>query len=224
MNLSIIIPVYNEERTVRKVIQEVLTIKEVSEVLVVNDGSTDRTEKEIKKVKHPKLKLHNIDHAGKGAALRFAAQHVTGDYILIQDADLEYHPKDIPLLLKPLQEREHVQVVYGSRFLGPHLNLLYWHMIGNKFLNFVVNILFNTTLSDMETCYKLIPTALWKDLKLQSSNFNIEPEITCKILKKKIRIYEVPISYFGRDFHEGKKITWRDGFRALWSIIKYRFS
>jgi len=221
MKLSVIMPVYNEEVTVRKTLSKLIKIREVAEIVIVDDGSKDKTQKEIKKVVSKKIKVFSKPNGGKGSAIRLGLTKVTGDYVLIQDADLEYDPEDIPALTAPVKKGK-AQVVYGSRFLGPHLNLLFWHRIGNGFLNFLINILFNTTLSDMETCYKLIPTEHLRSINLTSNAFEIEPEITCKLLKKGIKIYEVPISYVGRDHSEGKKITWRDGFSAVAVIVRER--
>jgi glycosyltransferase involved in cell wall biosynthesis len=162
------------------------------------------------------------DNRGKGAAVRTGLALATGDYVLIQDADLEYDPDDWPRLISPVM-RGRARVVYGSRFTGERRNMLLLHWIGNRTLSLVTNILFNSTLSDMETCYKLVDRKLLVDLGLRSDHFDIEPEITAKILKRGIRIYEVPISYMGREFDEGKKITWRDGFAALWTLVKFRF-
>lgn len=222
MKLSVIVPAYNEEATVAQLLQKLVKVPQVKEVIVVDDGSTDKTLRQIKKVKSNKLKVFDKENGGKGSAVRFGLRKVTGDYVLIQDADLEYDPEDIHLLLDPIIKGK-AQVVYGSRFLGPHSNLLYWHKVGNNLLNFIVNILYNTTLSDMETCYKILPTKLMRELGLRAYQFDLEPEITCKVLKKGIRIFEVPISYVGRDFSQGKKITWRDGLDALRVIIGLRF-
>jgi len=226
MKLSVLVPVYNEEATVAQLLQKLLKIKEVNEIVVVNDGSQDKSVTEIKKVQKlkngKKIKLFSKKNGGKATAITYGLKKATGDYIMIQDADLEYDPADIPALVKIVDEGK-AAVVYGSRFLGPHSNLLFWHRVGNGFLNFLVNILYNTTLSDMETCYKLIPTKLFRELDIKSKKFDMEPEITCKILKRGIRIFEVPISYVGRDFSEGKKITWRDGFAALKVILLERF-
>lgn len=223
VKLSVIVPVFNEEKTVKQLLSRLLKQKLVSEVIVVNDGSTDLTLKEIKKIVDKRLFVFSKDNDGKGSAIRYGLDKVSGTHVLIQDADLEYDPEDIDLLIEPIKKGK-AKVVYGSRFLGPHLNLLFWHRIGNAFLNFLINILFNTTLSDMETCYKLIPVEHLRAINLQSNAFEIEPEITCKLLKKGIKIYEVPISYVGRDHSEGKKITWRDGFAAVAVIIKERIA
>jgi len=222
MKLSVIVPVYNEEKTVQKVLTRLLKVKDVTQVILVNDGSTDGTKKVLSKLKHRKLNIFHKPNGGKGSAIRYGLAKVTGDYVLIQDADLEYDPSDIPALLQPIKNKR-ATIVYGSRFLGPHTNLLFWHRKGNDFLNFMVNMLYNTTLSDMETCYKVIPTKMWKEARITSNKFDIEPEITCKLLRRGYRIYEVPISYMGRDFSEGKKITWVDGIDALKSILLLRF-
>ncbi len=223
MKLSVIVPVYNEERTIRKVITKLLETKEVSEIIIVNDGSTDNTKKELAKIRSKKATTIHKKNEGKGSAITKGLTKVTGDYVLIQDADLEYDPADIHLLVEPI-EKKGVQVVYGSRFLGPHSNLLFWNKVGNTLINFIVNILYNTTLSDMETCYKLIPAEVLRSLAIQSKCFGFEPEVTCKLLKRGVRIYEVPISYVGRDHTEGKKITWKDGLYTLWIVLKLRFS
>jgi len=222
IKLSVIVPVYNEEKTVAKLLASLATVKDVFEIIVVDDGSTDKTAFEIKKVKSPKIKFYQKTNGGKGSAVRFGLDHVVGSHVLIQDADLEYDPNDISELLEPIKSGK-VEVVYGSRFLGPHLNLLFWHRVGNDLLNFVVNILYNTTLSDMETCYKVVPTDLLRSINLQAKGFELEPEITCKLLKRGYKIFEVPISYVGRDFSQGKKIAWRDGFTAIKEIIKIKF-
>ena len=228
MKLSVIVPVYNEQATVAAMLKKLFKLKQVSEVIVVDDGSTDETLELVnkltgKRIKGKKIKVLHKKNGGKGSAVRLGLQKVTGDYVLIQDADLEYDPEDIPSLIDPITKGK-AQVVYGSRFLGPHLNLLYWHLVGNRLINFVTNILYNTTLSDLETCYKLLPTELLRELDVTSSSFDLEPEITCKVLKRGIKIYEVPISYVGRDFSQGKKITWQDGLQAIWVIIKLRFT
>lgn len=223
MKLSVIVPVYNEEKTAARLLRILAAVKDVAEIIVVDDGSTDKTAREIKKIKSNKIKFWHKENGGKGSAVRFGLDHVTGSHVLIQDADLEYDPQDIPSLLKPIKDGK-VEIVYGSRFLGPHLNLLFWHRVGNGLLNLAVNILFNTTLSDMETCYKVVPTEVLKTLELRARGFELEPEITCKLLKNGYKIYEVPISYIGRDFSEGKKITWQDGIIALETIIKIRLS
>jgi len=222
VSLSVIMPVFNEAATVQEILTKVLAAPAVTEVVVVNDGSTDETLSLIEGMKHKKLKVFSKPNGGKGSAVRFGLEHVTGSHVLIQDADLEYDPSDIPALLAQIQTGR-VEVVYGSRFLGSHSNLLFWHRFGNDMLNIVVNVLYDTTLSDMETCYKVVPTKLLRELNLESRSFELEPEITCKILRRGVRIFEVPITYVGRDFSEGKKITWKDGFAALGMILKLRF-
>jgi glycosyltransferase involved in cell wall biosynthesis len=229
MKLSVIMPVYNEEATVAAILDRLVAIPTVNEVIVVNDGSRDNSEQKIisfmksRQKNAKKIKYFAKDNGGKGSAVRLGLTKVTGDYTMIQDADLEYDPEDIPELLKPIK-RHRSQVVYGSRFLGPHSNLLFWHRAGNALLNLIVNLFYNTTLSDMETCYKLLPTKLFKALDLQADKFDMEPEITCKVLKRGYKIYEVPITYVGRDFSEGKKITWRDGISAFRVIIGLRLA
>ncbi|MCC7570107.1 glycosyltransferase family 2 protein [Candidatus Micrarchaeota archaeon] len=223
MKLSVIVPVYNEQETVDLVLKKLVKARSVNEIIVVDDGSTDNTWKKIKKVKSKKIQAFQKENGGKGSAVRYGLKKVTGDYTLIQDADLEYDPVDIKYLVEATK-KDNVEVVYGSRFIGPHSNLLFWHRLGNSLLNFFVNILYNTTLSDMETCYKLVPTDLMKSLDLKANKFDLEPEITCKILKKGVNIFEVPISYVGRSFEEGKKITWKDGFSAFWVITKLKIT
>lgn len=229
MKLSIIIPVYNEKKTIEEIIRRVMAAKSPrvkKEMVIVDDKSNDGTRKILQKIKkkHPQFKIiFREQNFGKGAAVRAGLEHATGDYVLIQDADLEYDPQDIVRLLKPIQEGK-AEVVYGSRFTGEHRNMFFWHMVGNKFLSLVTNILYNTTLSDMEVCYKLFTRQALKGVELKENRWGFDPEITVKILKKGIRIYEVPISYTGREVGEGKKIFWKDGLRILWVLIKYRFS
>ncbi len=224
MKLSIIIPSFNESVTLPEIIKRLQRVKLPigKEIIVVDDGSTDGTKKKLVKVGGV-TKVFLKQNSGKGAAIRAGLAKVTGDYALIQDADLEYDPQDIPNLLQPVLQGKAV-VVYGSRFSGPHRNMLFWHLMGNKLLSLVTNVLFNTTISDMEVGYKLIPAKLLKSLRLESDRFGFEPEVTAKILMKGIRIYEVPISYAGREFSEGKKITWRDGLQAFWLLCKYRLA
>lgn len=222
MKLSVIVPVYNEAATVRQVLAKLVKVKPVTQIIVVNDGSTDQTHQEIQKVVSKKILYLVKKNGGKGSAVRAGLAKATGKYTLIQDADLEYDPDEIPSLLKPLA-RDGVEIIYGSRFIGAHSNLLFWHRLGNAFLNLLINILYNTTLSDMETCYKLLPTKLFKKLYITANNFDIEPEITCKLLRRGYKIFEVPITYVGRDFSQGKKITWRDGIDALRVIMGIRF-
>lgn len=224
MKLSIIIPVFNELATVKTAINRVKQVKlprVQKEIIVVDDGSTDGSRQVIKSISKINRVFLSVNQ-GKGAAIRAGIKRSSGDYILIQDADLEYDPQDIPLLLEPIFSKK-AQIVYGSRFSGPHRNMLFWHLVGNQFLSLTTNILFNTTLSDMEVCYKLFPAKVLKSLKLKQNRFGFEPEVTAKVLKLDHRIFEVPISYAGREFNEGKKITWKDGVKAFFLLIKYRF-
>ena len=227
MKLSVIMPVYNERNTIQEILRRVRTVdigEIVKEIIVVDDGSTDGTPDILKLEEDSTVKvLKHKTNQGKGAAVRTGLGAATGDFIIIQDADLEYDPDDYRTLLAPLLKKK-AEVVYGSRFTGEHRNMLYWHMLGNKFLSFMTNVLYNTTVSDMETCYKVFTREALEGIEIKSDKFNFEPEITAKILKKKIRVYEVPISYAGREYEEGKKITWRDGFSALWALVKYRFT
>jgi glycosyltransferase involved in cell wall biosynthesis len=222
--LSIIVPVYNEAATIEESIRRALAVELPmdKEVIVIDDGSVDDTAKILKGLNDPRVKvIIEETNRGKGAAVRTGIKESSGDVIVIHDADLEYDPEDWPALLKPILVGQ-TEVSYGNRFAGPHRDMLFWHWVGNKFLSLVTNILFNTTLQDMETCYKAFTRRAINRIRLRSRRFEIEPEITAKLLKSGHRIYEVPISYAGREFHEGKKITWKDGFVALWTLIKYR--
>ncbi|CAN5310280.1 glycosyltransferase family 2 protein [soil metagenome] len=231
--LSVIVPVFNEEGTVLLALNKLVREKDVFQIIIVDDGSTDRSSELIvsflksafqkNDALAKKILLLRQKNQGKGSAIKTGLKRVTGNYVLIQDADCEYDPKDISRLVAPIKKGK-VHVVYGSRFKGIHLNILFWNRIANSFLNFLVNILYGTSLSDLETCYKIIPTSLFRAMRLRSQGFDIEPEITCKLLKKRIPIFEVPISYMGRDFSEGKKITWRDGFSAVRVIVLERLS
>jgi glycosyltransferase involved in cell wall biosynthesis len=223
--LSIIVPVYNERNTVVEVVRRMRAVDLALdlEVVLVDDGSTDGTHAVLSQLADSTVRVVRHTHnLGKGAAIRTGLGHVTGDLVLVQDADLEYDPEDWPKLLAPVF-RGKARVVYGSRFTGERRNMLFLHWVGNRFLSLVTNILYNTTLSDMETCYKLFDRRLLTSIDLRASRFEFEPEVTAKVLRRGIRIYEVPISYAGREFHEGKKITWRDGLVALWILVKYRF-
>ncbi|HPQ40133.1 MAG TPA: glycosyltransferase family 2 protein [bacterium] len=226
--LSIIIPVYNEASTLHEIVSRVsaVDLNELEfekELIAVDDASTDESWGILQELKDSfeVIERHDVNR-GKGAAIRTALTHVTGDYVIIQDADLEYDPDEYLKLLHPVVKGK-AEVVYGSRFTGERRNMFLHHWIGNRFLTMITNILFDTTLSDMETCYKLFSRHSLEGITIRSDRFNFEPEITAKILKKGIRIYEIPISYTGREYTEGKKITWRDGFSALWTIIRYRF-
>ncbi|MCU1428895.1 MAG: dolichyl-phosphate mannose synthase related protein [Actinomycetia bacterium] len=225
--LSVIVPVFNERNTLVEILRRMRQVELPEgidrEIIVIDDGSTDGTREVLKQLGDSTVRIvMHPQNRGKGAAVRTGFEHAVGDYVLVQDADLEYDPDDWPKLLNPVL-RGRARVVYGSRFTGERRNMLFLHWVGNRFLSLTTNVLYNTTLSDMETCYKLIDRKLIDELDLRSDKFDIEPEITAKILKRKIRIYEVPISYTGREFDEGKKITWRDGFAALKTLVKYRF-
>jgi glycosyltransferase involved in cell wall biosynthesis len=224
--LSVIVPVYDERNTVVEIVRRMraVDLPVDLEIVIVDDGSTDGTRDVLRQLADSTVRVVLHEHnKGKGAAIRTGLEKVTGDLVLIQDADLEYDPEDWPKLLAPVL-RGKAKVVYGSRFTGERRNMLFLHWIGNRFLSLTTNLLYNTTLSDMETCYKLFDRSVLDGITIKASRFEFEPEITAKILRRKIRIYEVPISYTGREFDEGKKITWRDGFIALWTLVKYRFT
>lgn len=223
--LSIIVPVYNEEATIQQVLLSVEAQQLPGwrkEVIVVDDGSTDRTKSLLKSWEKKIRVMYKKKNEGKGSALGVAFGKATGNIVLIQDADLEYSPADYPALLAPF-DNPHVDVVYGSRFLGPHLSTMFIYAQGNKFVTLVTNLLYNTNITDMETGYKVFRRHVLDGMTIYAKRFDVEPELTAKILKKGYQIYEVPISYYGRKFTEGKKLTWRDGVVALWTLIKYRF-
>ncbi len=223
--LSVIVPVFNERNTVVEILRRMraVDLPVDREFVVVDDGSDDGTRSVLTQLGDSTVKIvSHPENRGKGAAIRTGLEHVTGDLVLIQDADLEYDPEDWPKLLAPMLKGK-AQVVYGSRITGEHRNMLYLHWVGNKMLSLVTNLLYNTTLSDMETCYKLFDREVLRPIIVKSDRFDFEPEITAKVLRQGIRIYEVPISYAGREFDEGKKITWRDGFAALYALVKFRF-
>ena len=227
MKLSVVMPVYNERETLREILHQVRAVELPGmerEILVVDDGSTDGCREILAEetTAGDLVVFYHDQNQGKGAAVRTAIRQATGDLILIQDADLEYDPREYPLLIRPIAEGR-VKVVYGSRFLGPRKAMLFWHMLGNKLLTLTTNILYNAILSDMETCYKCFRADVVKGIPLRSRRFEFEPEITAKVLKRGHRIFEVPISYYGREYHEGKKISWRDAPLAFWTLIKYRF-
>jgi len=224
--LSVLVPVYNERSTIGEVIRRIRSVEvplEV-EIVVVNDGSSDGTDKVLATLEDSTVRVFNhAQNQGKGAALRTGLEAATGDLVIIQDADLEYDPEDWIKLLDPIMKHK-AFVVYGSRFTGERKNMLLLHWIGNRFLSLVTNVLYATTLSDMETCYKCFDRRVIEPVHIVSNRFDFEPEITAKVLRQGFRIYEVPISYAGREFDEGKKITWRDGFAALKALIKFRFT
>ena len=223
--LSILIPVYNEKATVREILRRVseVPLPLEKEIIVVDDGSRDGTTELLAGIKDSRVRiiLHEANK-GKAAAIRTALKEATGDFILIQDADLEYDPADYPALIAPLLS-EKADVVYGSRFLsGPHRVLFFWHYFGNKLFTLLANVLYDINLTDMGTCYKAFAASKIKAIPLSSQRFGIEAEITAKVCKRRLRIYEVPISYSGRTYAEGKKITWKDGLSYLWCLLRYR--
>jgi len=234
VKLSVLVPVYNEESTLEEVVGRVCAFPMAKEIILVDDGSKDRSRGILERLAQANQAandpLNQIKvffqpyNQGKGAALRTALGHVTGEIVLVQDADLEYDPGDYPALLEPIQKGQ-ADVVYGSRFIGggPHRVLFFWHSVGNRGLTLLSNILTNLNLSDMEVGYKVFRAEVLKGIQLKSKRFGFEPEITIKLAKKRCRFYEVPISYYGRTYEEGKKITWKDGIAALYYMIRFRF-
>lgn len=226
MKISVIIPAYNEKKTIEEVIKRVQNVELglEKEIIVVDDGSQDGTHQTLERLSQPHLKvIFHAKNKGKGAALQSGLAQAEGDIVIIQDADLEYDPRDYPKLLQPILEGR-ADAVYGSRFLGgPHRVLFFWNYIGNKFLTTLSNMLSNLNLTDMETCYKVIKKEILDKMTLKSKRFGIEPEITMKLAKLKCRIYEVPISYWGRDYTEGKKIGWKDALAAIFQIFRFKF-
>ena len=225
MKLSVVMPIYNERNTLRSVIQRVLSVPLDIELLCMDDGSSDGSTEILSELRaeHENLRFFLQPHnMGKGAALRRGIQEATGDFVIVQDADLEYDPQDYPTLLAPLIQGK-ADVVYGSRFLGsgPHRVLYFWHSVGNWILTLLSNCLTNINLSDMETCYKAFRREVIQSIPIEENRFGFEPEITVKVAKRRLRIYEVGISYWGRTYEEGKKIGWKDGVRALWCLLKY---
>jgi len=224
IRLSVVVPVFNEVRTIAEILQRVRAVPIPKEIIVVDDCSTDGTREQLKAegtLPDTVVILHTTNR-GKGGAVKTGLEAVTGDIVIIQDADLEYDPRDYHALLRPILEGR-AKAVYGSRFLGEHKAMYFWHALGNKFLTLVTNVLFDTTLTDMETCYKVFTSDIAHNLNIKQMRWGIDPEITAKILRSGTRIYEVPISYNGREFWEGKKISWTDAFVVLRTLVRYRF-
>jgi glycosyltransferase involved in cell wall biosynthesis len=223
--LSVIMPVYNEAQTIESVIRKVLDQPDVAELITVNDASSDGTGDVLRELamSFPKIRVfeHSVNQ-GKGAALRTGISHATAPYVLIQDADMEYDPEEYPILIKPILDGK-ADVVFGSRFIGgqAHRVLYFWHSVGNQFLTLLSNMFTNLNLTDMETCYKVFRREIIQSIRIEENRFGFEPEITAKVARKNVRIYEVAISYHGRTYAEGKKIGWKDGVRAIWCILKY---
>jgi len=225
MTLTIVMPVFNEKDTIEEILRRVNAVDLVDEIVIVDDGSTDGTRDILHEAQKSHPKIHLILHEknlGKGAAVRTGIQAAASDLVLIQDADLEYDPRDYPALLKPMEDGV-ADVVFGSRFLGaPRRSTMFWHMVANKLLTFMTNLLYNSILTDMETGYKLFRREIIQSIPLRSNRFDFEPEITAKLLKRKLRIVEVPISFYPREYTEGKKIGLKDAFEAVWTLFKYR--
>jgi len=225
MNLSVIIPVYNESNTIEEIVKRVKQTGLAGEVVIVDDGSTDGTREILARLdgEGPIKVVYHDSNQGKGCAVVTGIKNATGEVVLIQDADLEYDPRDYPALMQPIEE-EIADIVYGSRFLGgPRRPTMFWHMVANKLLTLATNILYNNILTDMETGYKVFRKEVLNGITIHAKSFNFEPEFTAKVLKRKFRIYEVPIRFTPRDYNEGKKIKLSDAFEALWTLFKYRF-
>ena len=223
--VSVVMPAYNEIDTIEEIIRRVLAVPLRIELIVVDDGSTDGTREVLNRLQRERnfSVILQAKNGGKGSALRAGFARVTGDIVIIQDADLEYSPEEYPALIELICAGR-ADVVYGSRFLGRHRVFLFTHYLGNKLLTVLTNVLYNTILTDMETCFKVMRVEVLRSFVLRSNGFGIEPEITAKIFKRRYRVYEIPITYDGRGYDEGKKITWRDGVVALWVLLKYRFT
>jgi glycosyltransferase involved in cell wall biosynthesis len=223
--LSVVMPAFNESETIEEIIRRVVAVPVRTELIVVDDGSTDGTRDILSRLQGELgfTLVLQPGNQGKGAALRRGFEKVTGDIVVIQDADLEYSPEEFPSLIELIAEGR-ADVVYGSRFLGRHRVFLFTHYLGNRLLTLITNVLYNTMLTDMETCYKVMRTEVLRSMSLRSDGFGIEPELTAKIFKRGYRVYELPITYDGRGYEDGKKITWRDGLVALWVLVKYRFT
>ena len=226
MRISFLIPAYNERATIEEVLDRIEALGLDRQLIVVDDGSTDGTTELLERWREGRdgVVLLRQANSGKGAAIRAAIPHIDGEIAVIQDADMEYDPADVPALVEPI-EQGRADVVFGSRLSGgrPQRAYLFWHLVGNRFLSLLTGLLYNTTLSDMETGYKAFRSDVLRSLDLRQSDFSIEPEMTAKICKRKLRIYQLPISYYGRTYAEGKKITWRDGFKAIWVLVRVRF-
>jgi glycosyltransferase involved in cell wall biosynthesis len=225
MKLSVVMPVYNEMQTISEIIHRVQKVALEKEIIIVDDGSTDGTRDYLQTLHADNITVVLHDrNKGKGAALQTGFTHITGDVVVVQDADLEYNPEEYHLLIKPILDNR-ADVVYGSRFLtgSERRVLLFWHSLGNKFLTFLSNMITDLNLTDMETCYKMFRADVLKTVKIEQNGFGFEPEFTVKVAKARFRIYEVGISYYGRDYSEGKKVGWKDGIAVLWYLLKYRF-
>ena len=230
MKLTIIVPVYNERNTVKEILRRVRAVdlgEIAKEIIVVDDGSTDGSSEILKMEADSTIKvLHHPRNMGKGAAIRTGLEQMTGDFVVIQDADLEYDPAEFNEMIRPIQDGV-ADVVFGSRLSGgkPQRVYMFWHRVGNGFLTFLTNLLYNTTLTDMETCYKMFRSEVIRQIHIRSDDFSVEPEITAKIFKnRRLRVYEMPISYYGRTYEEGKKISWKHGIGAVVALIRYRFT